>query len=375
MNRSLYSLLALLFLCSISCKKEEQTPVPCPEDKDLEVFEPTPASLSYLPYNYEEHHRIEFQNDAGEVLTYYPTSEEVIKKPTSSSLIVNCENGEEVALTGRFIDYAYHYSGTDGSNLVLSIQVKKQRDNKSDIGYRFYDQLWIWGYKSNVVNGEFGFDNWYSLLFPLSFRGQQPFDIQDITQLAFDKTYVLDDRIFYDVYSVKVDNTTMLAFSQESGVISFVDGDGEEWVLKGFKGIDQQTAYDFELPTPDGEPVKLSDIQGELILLDFWASWCDPCRAENEETIRPLNEDFHNKGLEIVSISLDTDEQAWLDAIEEDEMEWTNLSDLQGYQSEVLLHYEVYGIPTTYLIAPDGRVLEYNLRGEALQSFVEQYLD
>lgn len=124
-------------------------------------------------------------------------------------------------------------------------------------------------------------------------------------------------------------------------------------------------APDFTLNTPEGKAVKLSDFKGKVVMLDFWASWCGPCRGENPNVVRAYKK-YNSKGFEILSVSLDQSKQQWEKAIAADKLTWTHVSDLKGWKSAAASLYRVKGIPKTFLLDKEGKVIAADLRGEAL---------
>jgi thiol-disulfide isomerase/thioredoxin len=130
---------------------------------------------------------------------------------------------------------------------------------------------------------------------------------------------------------------------------------------------------DFEELRTDGKKkMKLSDLQGQVVLLDFWASWCGPCRAENPNVVRAYQK-YKDAGFTIMSVSLDSNKEKWLAAIANDQLSWPNhVSDLGGWNSKVAKLYGVQSIPFTVLLDKEGKVIATNLRGAALEQTLEQ---
>lgn len=125
-------------------------------------------------------------------------------------------------------------------------------------------------------------------------------------------------------------------------------------------------AKDFIQNDTEGRPISLSSFRGRYILLDFWASWCGPCRSENPNVLKAY-EKFKGENFEIIAVSLDDKKEPWLKAIQTDGLPWIHVSDLKGTKNQVAVMYGVTGIPQNFLISPEGVILAKGLRGEALE--------
>ncbi|MES2730130.1 MAG: TlpA disulfide reductase family protein [Bacteroidota bacterium] len=133
-------------------------------------------------------------------------------------------------------------------------------------------------------------------------------------------------------------------------------------------------APEITLNNVDGKQVSLSSLRGKYVLIDFWASWCSPCRQENPNVVRMYNK-FKGKDFEILGVSLDQDKAKWLAAIEKDKLTWMHVSDLKGWQSAGGQAYQVQSIPATFLIDKTGKIIAKNLRGEELERKMEEVLN
>ena len=133
-------------------------------------------------------------------------------------------------------------------------------------------------------------------------------------------------------------------------------------------------APEFSAPTPNGNLLALNEVKGKLTLVDFWAAWCRPCREENPNIVSVYNK-YHDKGLNVIGVSLDTRAQDWTSAIEADGLAWNHISNLKRFQDPVAQLYNINAIPAAFLLDENGVIVAKDLRGPALEQKVAEYLN
>ena len=192
--------------------------------------------------------------------------------------------------------------------------------------------------------------------------------------------YVINPEEDLD-YFIRVDSTLFSLYPESEPVKYFHEQISQLIVSMETRNTDNAVfeeggeAPDFTLPDRDGTPVSLSSTRGKIVLLDFWAAWCPPCRTENPNLVNAY-EKFNEKGFDIFQVSLDQTREAWLKGIEEDNLgQWHHVSDLKYWESMVVPLYRIQGIPTSFLLDRDGKIIGSNLRGSALVSKLEEIFE
>lgn len=177
----------------------------------------------------------------------------------------------------------------------------------------------------------------------------------------------LDPDKYSDLYK-SLDAGLSKKFPNDKNVIMF-----HEVVERMLSTNIGQFAPEISLPSPDGKEIALSSLKGKLVLIDFWASWCGPCRKEMPNVVKIYSK-FKNKGFEIYGVSLDQDKEKWMEAITKDGINWPQVSDLKYWDNVAAKIYNVQGIPYTVLIDKDGKIIAKNLRGQELEKKIAEVL-
>jgi peroxiredoxin len=293
----------------------------------------------------------------------------ILRTPDGEGINLLIEKGEQIDITGQRTNWSNNYTveGSKGSTKILELNKKlntfelaidqiyeeakaAQKEDFEDIQNRFNS---IFDEHSNYLK-DFIDENLNSKVSILALF--QAVKGENILNLHSDYAYYENVANSFQTNWPKSSHTQLL----------------NEVIQMAF-------AADFSLPDTNGDTVSLSDYNGKLVLLDFWASWCRPCRAANPKMVELYN-NYHEKGLEMISISLDgTPQQAtpkkdWLKAIKEDKLTWAQVSELKGWESEIRNQFAFRSIPFTVLIDTNGRIIGENLPEERLNSEIAERL-
>ncbi len=287
---------------------------------------------------------------------------------------------QKIIITGHGDSILYNskIKGSEESRLVQILSLRLDiTQNRLDSLNRVYKQFTD---NRNIVNIKSLLEMTYQRFideqreFNISFVKQYPnsyASLMALYQQIDSKTYILyKDEDFQ--YFAKVDSSLYKQYplapyvlSLHANVILMKEQQNKLKLQKMISDMGAK-AQEIALPSPKGDTIRLSSIKGKYVLVDFWASWCTPCREENPNLVK-LYKKYKSKGFEIFQVSLDKTKAAWVKAIKDDGLTWIQVSDLKYWDSPIAKVYNVESIPSSFLMDKDGTIMSKNLRGEALQ--------
>jgi len=284
------------------------------------------------------------------------------------------DSNQKVTITGDASDIGntYNVEGSPDSKLFLEI------NQASSINYRKCDSLQniFHAFAEKSQTNPKGIDSVSKILeseYNILLAKQNKFlkeiiekNPSSLASLAAIQQLPADE--FLDTY-IKVDENLYSKYPNSAYIRAF-----HEDVLSKKKLANGTIAPEISMNTIEGKPLSLSSQKGKIILVDFWASWCAPCRAENPNVVKAYNK-YKSKGFDVFSVSLDSDPNRWKAAVQKDNLSWTNhVCDFKGWQSSVVALYNFKGIPYNVLIDKEGKIIAKNLRGEELEKKLAEIL-
>lgn len=284
--------------------------------------------------------------------------------------MIIAKNGDDIKLEADLADknMDYKLSGADEADKLQELNVNKNRftAKMAEIQKQFEEQVEAQPQNREAIANQMRpalMQETQGLVdFILKFANDNPkslasfYAINSLNPSDYEKEFI--------AYSDKIKST----FNNNAAVTEFLVR------MAKLKSVQVgQVAPGFSMKTVDGKSVSLSDFKGKYVLLDFWASWCMPCRQENPNVVKAYYK-FKDRNFTILSVSLDKDPAAWKQAIAADKLTWTHASELSDFEGPTVRLYQVEAIPSSFIIDPTGKIVAKNLRGEQLDEFLKKTL-
>ncbi|MBA6151502.1 TlpA disulfide reductase family protein [Gelidibacter maritimus] len=210
--------------------------------------------------------------------------------------------------------------------------------------------------------------------YPTNFISEHP---DNYFSLVLMESLIATPNTDFEIIEQKFNAMNSDLKASEYGKRVFVQLENKKLQMAKFSALDiGKVAPDFSAPNPDGNTLALSDIRGKVTIIDFWASWCGPCRKENPNVVKVFQK-YHDKGLEIINVALDRPghKDRWLKAIKDDKLTWHHVSNLNYFNDPIAKLYNINSIPATYILDESGKIVAKNLRGAALEAKIGELLN
>lgn len=290
-------------------------------------------------------------------------------------VILLLNNGEKAEVSGNALDFyrSYEVSGSEGSTKLRTLDARLRKDYElQDSLRKSFMKFQAEGHPrldsiAQSIDEVFKAAQTEKVTFVEAFIDENPNSLATLSavqSVRFDENPELFDKVASNLEGVYPNSDYVKQFKAQ---VVELKAKQQAAAKTGIGAV----APEIVVQTPDGETIKLSDFRGKVTMIDFWAAWCKPCRAENPNVVRLYNI-YKDKGFEVFGVSLDQDKEKWVQAIKQDGLIWKHGSELRFWQSSFVPAYSLDGIPMTYLIDENGIIIAKGLRGQQLEAKLQE---
>lgn len=296
-------------------------------------------------------------------------------KGSSNFIILLLENDDKAEVAGNVLDFyrSYEVSGSEGSTKLRALDARLREDYElQDSLRKSFMKFQAEGHPrldsiAQSIDAVFKAAQTEKVTFVEAFIDENPNSLATLSavqSVRYDENPELFDKVASNLEGVYPNSEYVKQFKK-----TLVDLKAKQQAAAK-TGIGA-VAPEIVVQTPEGETIKLSDFRGKVTMIDFWAAWCKPCRAENPNVVRLYNI-YKDKGFEVFGVSLDQDKEKWIQAIKQDGLIWKHGSELRFWQSSFVPAYNLDGIPMTYLVDENGVIIAKGLRGQQLEAKLQE---